>query len=338
MSKANRMSGLKRGRYANIEPNQLKIDQFQIKPAYADSHLISNIIDPRVLTVKKAVAPSRNLMVTDFKEKTKVEKTKEKEVKAKQREKEKELRAKEKEKEAKLKLKEKERVAKAKEKEKAAKAKAKQKEKEKKLKAKELEKLRPIIAPPKFPYFSGYTLFCAESYRNLKEVLSSPTLEQVNNQTKANAKMWHAMNEANKLAFEEKAALINKERTREIGNWWETADRSLVALENQRRRKINATRKREGKRRMPLLIDPRLPKKPPSKFMMFVKDLSLTNKKEMSESITEFSKNASLKWKELPESQKEAYRQRYEMAYKEYLQKVKLIENSSSISHFISAN
>ncbi|PVU87116.1 hypothetical protein BB561_006448 [Smittium simulii] len=166
---------------------------------------------------------------------------------------------------------------------------------------------------------SAYGLFNQDEYKKLKDNTSS-TIDQ-KNIVKNNLKIlanWRLKTEAEKLEYEQKYKLLKEQFNIELYKWWDNVDKNLVQLENRRRKNINKTRKDKGIRSLSILEDPRAPKFPASVYAMFVKDLKESNHPELPTKWIDFVKYAGAKWKQLPEIEKNTYRDKYKDAFKLY--------------------
>ncbi|PVU87606.1 hypothetical protein BB561_006259 [Smittium simulii] len=129
--------------------------------------------------------------------------------------------------------------------------------------------------------------------------------------------------ELKKLKLQENFNLINE---LVLHTWWDNVDKNLIKLENLRRKSVNKIRNAKKINKLSMLVDPRAPKRPASAYAMFVKDLKKSNLSEFPTQITDFIKYAAAKWKQLPESKKYIYRDKYKAAlqlYKEASEKFK---------------
>ncbi|PVU88823.1 hypothetical protein BB561_005681 [Smittium simulii] len=163
-----------------------------------------------------------------------------------------------------------------------------------------------------------------KKYLELKKnkIKSDPSIptepKSARNVIKIMSKKWKLMSESEKLEYEQKMKLLKHSYTAELHKWWDNVDKNLVKLENRRRRVINKIRKANGICKLSLLVDPREPTRPSTAYYLFVKDIKESNNQELAARYIDFSKYTSAKWKELPESEKDIYRNKFTSAFKLY--------------------
>ncbi|PVU92933.1 hypothetical protein BB561_003530 [Smittium simulii] len=204
---------------------------------------------------------------------------------------------------------------------------AKNKEKEKKrLEAKKVENKiskmltgnKKLIKPPPLIY-NTYQFYIRDEFKKLKsDPPISIELKKSSQIFSSISKKWKLLTEAEKLEYEQKMKLLKNSYTAELHKWWDDVDKNLVKLENRRRRFTNKIRKAKGMSKLSMLVDPRKPKRPPAAYVMFSDDLKKSNNLEVPNKNTDFGKYASSKWKELPESEKDIYRNKFTSAFKLY--------------------
>ncbi|PVU86090.1 hypothetical protein BB561_006815 [Smittium simulii] len=103
---------------------------------------------------------------------------------------------------------------------------------------------------------------------------------------------WKLISEAERMGYEQKYKLLKEQFTIGLYKWWDNVDKNLVKLENCRRRSINKIRKNKSKYKLPMLVDPRVPKRPAGSYAMFVKDLKKSNLSELPNQNNDFIKYA----------------------------------------------
>ncbi|PVU88822.1 hypothetical protein BB561_005680 [Smittium simulii] len=199
------------------------------------------------------------------------------------------------------------------------------KEKEKKRlesKKKKMSKMltgnKEIIKMPELIY-NPYNFFTKAEFKKLKsDPLITIELKTPTQIFTRISKKWKLLTEAEKLEYDQKIKLLKQLYTAKLHKWWDDVDKNLVKLENRRRRFINKIRKANGIRKLSMLVDPRKPKRPMMVYLMFSDDLKKSNNLEVPNKNTDFSKYTSAKWKELPESEKDIYRNKFASAFKLY--------------------
>ncbi|PVU90627.1 hypothetical protein BB561_004798 [Smittium simulii] len=174
------------------------------------------------------------------------------------------------------------------------------------------------LVVPSFPR-SLYRLFIQDEYAKIKnDVLDSTHVLSTKPQLKDISLKWKLMAEAEKLEYEQKYKLLKEQFNTTLYKWWDTIDKNLVKMENRRRKNINKIRKDKGINALKMLVDPRAPKRPPYAYGMFVKDLKKSNHSDLPTEYIDFIKYAAAKWNKLPESEKDIYRDKSNVAFKLY--------------------
>ncbi|PVV01760.1 hypothetical protein BB560_003811 [Smittium megazygosporum] len=107
------------------------------------------------------------------------------------------------------------------------------------------------------------------------------------------------------MSYLNKAKQANLERQLYAKQWWDNVDKSKIELENERRRRINAIKKSQGKRLDKLLKNPFEKRRCLYPFGIFVKDMY--SKKVVSGNVKQSMRILSKIWKDLPVKEKEVY-------------------------------
>ncbi|PVU93740.1 hypothetical protein BB561_003073 [Smittium simulii] len=197
-------------------------------------------------------------------------------------------------------------------------AKQKKKATMKKLKLNNKSSVNKRLVVPSFPS-SSRGLFIKDEYAKIKnDLLDSTHVLSTQNKIKDISLKWKLMAEAEKLEYEQKYKLLKEQFTATLYKWWDTIDKNLVKMENRRRKNINKIRKSKGINALAMLVDPRAPKRPPHSYAMFVKDIKKSNHPDLPNNKIDFIKYVAAKWNKLPETEKNIYRDKYNVVFKLY--------------------
>ncbi|PVU86028.1 hypothetical protein BB561_006831 [Smittium simulii] len=185
--------------------------------------------------------------------------------------------------------------------------------------------LTQLVVPSFFN--SSFKLYIQDE---LKKIKNDPSYTNNSNNLMQNIKNisanWNIMTESEKLEYEQKYKLLKQQHTNELYKWWDNVDKNLIKFENRRRRSFNIINKDTNIRKLPMLVDPRTPKRPASAYGIFVKVLKQSNHINLPTKPVDFIKFAAAIWTQLPESEKDIYRFKYNTAiqlYNEFLNKYK---------------
>ncbi|KAJ2857100.1 hypothetical protein J3B02_001224 [Coemansia erecta] len=154
-----------------------------------------------------------------------------------------------------------------------------------------------IVTPPiKGP--TAYNLFVKEQYVKAGSVRGDkPSIAGISRESSGS---WKSMSEAEKQPYEQKSQQERKQQEEKLRQWWSTVDRSLVKLENRRRRRLI----RDKGASFQLLKDPFLPKRPHSAFVVFcVEKMPYAP----GSNVAEKAKSIAVEWNALSDKQKEPY-------------------------------
>ncbi|PVU86657.1 hypothetical protein BB561_006610 [Smittium simulii] len=193
--------------------------------------------------------------------------------------------------------------------------------KEDRLKRLKLHKQLTETAPLIVPVFvqSAYMHFTQNEFAKIKNDLKDPTLLLKSKKILKDISVsWKLMTEAEKLKHEQKYKLLKEQYTIELYKWWDNVDKNLIKLENRRRRSINKINKGANKHKLSMLVDPRRLKKPANITALFLIDFQKLNDPEAPTKRVDFVKYCAAKWKLLPETEKNKYRDKYMAAVKLY--------------------
>ncbi|PVU97300.1 hypothetical protein BB561_000651 [Smittium simulii] len=164
-----------------------------------------------------------------------------------------------------------------------------------------------------------YMIFVQAEYKRMK---SDPNYEIALKDFVQNAKnisaKWKFITESEKLEYQQTYKIFKEQHTTELYKWWDNVDKNLIKMENRRRRSINKIRKANGIKRLSKLVDPRAPKMPASAYTMFQMDLKKSNRPDAPTRYIDFSKYTVVKWKKLPESEKNIYKDKYRVALHQF--------------------
>ncbi|KAJ2348395.1 hypothetical protein GGF43_004575 [Coemansia sp. RSA 2618] len=133
---------------------------------------------------------------------------------------------------------------------------------------------------------------------------------------------WRGMDDAARQPYRERADALSAEHEETLRKWWNAADHSLVALENQRRRRVDGKKAR-------LLKDPNAPKRPLTAYTLFAKEY-LAGQGDAQKggigAMTVLMREAGAKWKAMAEGEKAPFqkaadveRSRYKQDMEKYL-------------------
>ncbi|PVU92934.1 hypothetical protein BB561_003531 [Smittium simulii] len=205
-------------------------------------------------------------------------------------------------------------------------------EKAKKLKLKaelhkKLTSTRKIVNPPSLSS-RPMTLFLKDSYEKIKNSQQTIDDKSCRKIFIGLALEWKQLPEVEKLEYKKRTDILKEQKIKQVHDWWENTDKKLIALENRRRKYINTIRLKQGKIRLPHLIDPRKPKRPGMYFSIFLKDLANSENVKSSLTNTELMDYASVKWKQLPDDKKAIYIDKYKAQYSLYKEAVKKFKSS----------
>ncbi|OMH85492.1 Transcription factor A, mitochondrial [Zancudomyces culisetae] len=139
------------------------------------------------------------------------------------------------------------------------------------------------------------------------------------------AQAWGQLTDAQKEEYREKAKKESAAKKKAYELWYLSTDQELIQLENRRRKAKNAKSTDGDKKKVELLKNPLLPKRPPTVFALFYAEMhnQLVDKtKTGKEQIIAVHEG----WKNLPESEKQIYKDRFKENMKEYHEKVAAIK------------
>ncbi|PVU95618.1 hypothetical protein BB561_001704 [Smittium simulii] len=173
------------------------------------------------------------------------------------------------------------------------------------------------LVVPSFPS-SPYRFYIYNEYQKLKNDPSTIVLHDIGKNILNMSANWKLKTEAEKIEYKQKWLILKKQFAAELHKWWDNVDKNLVKLENCHRKNINIILKDKGKHKLPMLVDPRAPKRPITAYAMYVKGLKESNNPKLPSRAIDFIKYVASKWKQLPESEKDIYRDKYSDAFKLY--------------------
>ncbi|KAJ1983042.1 hypothetical protein H4R33_004915 [Dimargaris cristalligena] len=187
----------------------------------------------------------------------------------------------------------------------AAKLALKPKKKKKKVAAKVPSLSRAVLKPPT-TYLSPYSVFIKEHYTSYRNQGLAFTEIMVRG-----SQDWKQLSPAQHQKYTDAAAQARQERSQERAEFLRRTPYSLIKQENSRRRKLNRTGKKT--RKLSMIRHPDFPALlAPSGYSLFIRDTCA--KQDISalaraQNIRPMNYVAQL-WKQLPESEKQTYRQK----------------------------
>ncbi|PVV04698.1 hypothetical protein BB560_000789 [Smittium megazygosporum] len=129
----------------------------------------------------------------------------------------------------------------------------------------------PLIKhPPSHKKLSAQSIFQIEYFKSKKNTAHSKSSSEL---FKEAIDKWKQTPQLERLHYENLATVENKKRLKAALDWWSTADKKLIELENKRIGNRNLIRKNQGKPIVRLLKNLFVIKKPPSPFNLYVKHL-----------------------------------------------------------------
>ncbi|PVU92027.1 hypothetical protein BB561_004075 [Smittium simulii] len=166
---------------------------------------------------------------------------------------------------------------------------------------------------------SLYTLCVQDEYNKMKNDPSyTIDLNYFEQNIKNISASWKPMTEPEMLEHEQKYKLLKEQYTIELYKWWDNVDKNLVKLENCRRRSINKNQKNLDNYKLPMLVDPRAPKRPITAYAMFTEYLKESNDPELPSGYIDCIKYTATKWNKLPKIEKDVYINKFKAAFKHY--------------------
>ncbi|KAJ2881430.1 hypothetical protein H4R27_004095 [Coemansia aciculifera] len=168
-----------------------------------------------------------------------------------------------------------------------------------------LNSKRPIVALPKQAP-SSYSLFVRDMWKGTPPREGGEAQEAVFAAvSREAASAWKALSEAGKQQYHKQHDDLRAQHAQDVRKWWAGVDRAQVALENKRRRRHNrrVAQKTVAGSRLPLLKDPLAPKRPPSAFLVFMKERLTGSSGPVKETCRAFS----AEWNSMPDAAKAPY-------------------------------
>ncbi|KAI8318664.1 hypothetical protein GQ54DRAFT_69882 [Martensiomyces pterosporus] len=182
-------------------------------------------------------------------------------------------------------------------------------------KQEQLNSKKALLKLPKGPA-SPFALFVSEtSEAVMSKQQGAGSIAEI---TRVASQNWKALGESDKQSKYEGLRANHEETLRQ---WWATADRSLVELENKRRRRHNKNVAGGAKgTKYQLLKDPFAPKRPGSAYLAFYKEKLAALGSISRDELLSQSKITASQWKSLSDAEKAPYVQQAAAEAEKYKQ------------------